>query len=153
MHNTSSDTVDGILLVLVETKNIEGWVGGIEFFNIVDRSNLDFTKWGVFVVIRVGGGKSQFVDFWLTTGTDLVENVETAFSFQLENNTRLLQQISIDITRGEFTSQTEVNSDKFTWNSTQSKLNLSGDYKQCFCLEQNEFQQIFTRMVGKTLNS
>ena len=48
------------------------------------------------------------------TSTDLVEDVETTLGLQLEDNARFLQQVGIDITRCQFTSKTEVNTDEFT---------------------------------------
>ena len=47
-------------------------------------------------------------------GTDLVEDVEAALGLELEGDTRLLEQVGINITRREFTSRLEVDTDEFT---------------------------------------
>ena len=47
-------------------------------------------------------------------GTDLVEDVEATLGLELEGDTRLLEQVGVDITRRKFTSGLEVNTDEFT---------------------------------------
>jgi hypothetical protein len=44
----------------------------------------------------------------------LVENVITTFSWSLTNDTRLLQQIMLDITTSQFSGTREMTTDEFT---------------------------------------
>ena len=57
---------------------------------------------------------AHLVDVLSALAANLVEDVETSFSLELENNSRLLEQVGVDITRGELASQTEVDSDELT---------------------------------------
>lgn len=48
------------------------------------------------------------------TGTHLVEDMEATLGFKLESDTGFFKQVGIDITRSEFSSDLEVDSNKFT---------------------------------------
>ena len=114
VHDTGSDLPDGVLLVLVEAENVEGLVGGVQLLVIINRLDLDLTHGAELVVVWVLGDHAHLVDLGLVAGTDLVEDVETTLGLELEGDTGLLEQIGVDITRGEFTSGLEVNTDEFT---------------------------------------
>ena len=45
-------------------------------------------------------------------GHDLIEDVVVSFDFQLERDSRFLQEISLDVGRGDLQVSTEVNTDE-----------------------------------------
>ena len=87
---------------------------GFEFDLIVDGLDNDFTEGAEFVLVDISGDQAHFVQFGLVTSTQLVEDVETSFSWQLESDTGLFQKICVNVTRGKTTSCSEVDSDEFT---------------------------------------
>ena len=114
MHNSSSNHVNSVLLALIEAQNIKRLISGLKLDLIINRLDFDLTQGAPAVIIGIGRNGAHFINFWLVTGTNLVKDVKAALGLQLEGNSRLFKQISVNITRGENTARVEVNSDKFT---------------------------------------
>ena len=50
---------------------------------------------------------------WESVGEQLVENMIVALGGLLKRNTRLLEQVRLDVGAGDFASRTEMNANKF----------------------------------------
>ena len=61
------------------------------------------------------------------SGTHLVENVETTLRLELEGDSRFLQKVRVNVTRGKHAMQVEVNSNEFTETGGVIVTN-------CFCI-------------------
>ena len=87
VHDTGGNLPNGGLFVWSETKNIKRFISGFEFDLIVDGLDNDLTERTEFVFVDISGDHAHFVQFGLVTSTQLVEDVETSFSWQLESDT------------------------------------------------------------------
>ena len=88
------------------------------FEKIFDKKNwethLNFTHWAEFIIVWISWDHTHFVKFGFVTRAQLVKDMETSFSFQLESDTWLFEKVSVNVTRSKDTTSVEMNSDEFT---------------------------------------
>merc|ERR1719394_1775478 len=117
-HDTSSQHVAVELLLLRETKNVEGILGVLKLLVVIDGSNSSLALGDIDVVVDVAGDLvlgSQTSTNTITIGLEkLVEDVVGSLNFLLLSNTRLLKQIGDNVATSQLTRGSEMDTDKLT---------------------------------------
>ena len=114
VHDRGGDLVHVLLLLLAEAEHIERNVGQVRLFRVVHARNLGLTLRAVVVVVDVVREQTQLTAALDARAEQLVEDVVRTLQRLLRNDTRLLQQIGLNIRTGQFAHWAEVNTDEFT---------------------------------------
>merc|ERR1719245_2698315 len=115
---TSSQHVAVELLLLRETKNVEGILGVLKLLVVIDGSNSSLALGHIDVVVDVAGDLalgSQTSTNTISVGLEkLVEDVVGSLNLLLLSNTRLLKQIGDNVATSQLTRGSEMDTDEFT---------------------------------------
>jgi hypothetical protein len=114
VENSARDLVDTVDDIWSEVQNFERFLGGFQFFTIVQTFDGDLTHTDGRVSIWILDDQASLDKFRFSAGKTLVEDVVVSFTFKLVSDSRFLQKVSLDITGGKFTGWAEVDSNKFT---------------------------------------
>jgi len=114
MHYSGNNLVDIVFLFLSETQYVEGLISQLTFFAIIHIRNCGLALGHIVIVVDVVGQGAYVFHSSNRAGHDLVEDVVGPLQRLLRNDTSLLQQICFNISAGQFTRCTEVDTDEFT---------------------------------------
>ena len=114
MADGRSSLVDGGLLAGCEAQDVEGNIYQHHLFVVINTIDcqtalVDEAIEGGVVADQTGG-----VHVLNGTAKDLVEDVVVSLGLLLEGYARLLEQVGLDVSAGNFARGTEVNSDEFS---------------------------------------
>uniref|UniRef100_A0A2M4DMR2 Uncharacterized protein n=1 Tax=Anopheles darlingi TaxID=43151 RepID=A0A2M4DMR2_ANODA len=114
VHDSGSDLVDVVLLLLSETQNVEGFIGQQTFLTVIDVGNGDFTLGNAVVIVDVVRQEAHFFQSLDGARHELVEDVVRALQRLLRDDTSLLQQVGLNIGTSQLTASGEVDTDELT---------------------------------------
>merc|ERR1719232_1397206 len=114
-HNSSGQHVAVKLLLLRESKNVEGIFSVLKLFVVINGIDLCFTLTDIDVVIDVGGAVTLRSETTLADSISiglnkLVEDVVGSLNLLLLSNTRLLKQIGDNVATSQLTRGSEMES-------------------------------------------
>merc|ERR1711892_383638 len=118
-HDTSSQHVTVKLLLLCESKNIEGIFSVFELLVVIDGCDSSLTLGDVDVFVDVTAETTLLSETSLANTitvrlAELVEDVVRSFDLLLLSDSGLLKKIGNDVTASQLARSSEVNTDEFT---------------------------------------
>merc|ERR1711899_714789 len=97
-----------------EANDVKGLISVLQLLIIVNGGNSNLALGHVAIVIDVIAQKKVSLHVWNKRLQQLVEDVIRSLNLLLLSDTRLLQQVGLNVTTAEFSRLGEVNPDEFT---------------------------------------